>query len=177
MIELKFYRDGEYVYINNPDGTTKRVAIEDFEDMFDVDTAELPAYTSSDAGKVLAVNSNGTGLEWDESGGGIDFSNPEYISFFTKNLETVDVGGTKSYGGENLNVRINDINYPDWEEEEGYIYLLTGFNAPYGTTLSKFYLDVTSGYVNFVVANNKDSSTSITSGHNIADAVRFRLTQ
>lgn len=31
MIELKFYRDDEYVYINNPDGTTKRVAIEDFE--------------------------------------------------------------------------------------------------------------------------------------------------
>ena len=31
MIELKFYRDDEYVYINNPDGTTKRVAVEDFE--------------------------------------------------------------------------------------------------------------------------------------------------
>lgn len=31
MIEMKFYRDDEYVYINNPDGTTKRVPIEDFE--------------------------------------------------------------------------------------------------------------------------------------------------
>lgn len=31
MIPLKFYRDDEYVYINNPDGTTKRVPIEDFE--------------------------------------------------------------------------------------------------------------------------------------------------
>ena len=68
MIELKFYRDDEYVYINNPDGTTKRVAIEDFEAMFDVDTSELPAYTSSDAGKVLVVNNDGTGLEWGESG-------------------------------------------------------------------------------------------------------------
>lgn len=67
MIELKFYRDDEYVYINNPDGTTKRVPIEDFENTFNVDTAELPAYTSSDAGKVLAVNSGGTGVEWDES--------------------------------------------------------------------------------------------------------------
>lgn len=69
MIELKFYRDDEYVYINNPDGTTKRVAIEDFESAFDVDTSVLPAYTSSDAGKVLAVNSDGTGIEWGESGG------------------------------------------------------------------------------------------------------------
>lgn len=70
MIELKFYRDGEYVYINNPDGTTKRVAIEDFENTFNVDTAELPSYTSSDAGKVLVVNNDGTGLEWAEGGGG-----------------------------------------------------------------------------------------------------------
>lgn len=31
MIEMKFYRDDEYVYINNPDGTTKRATIEDFE--------------------------------------------------------------------------------------------------------------------------------------------------
>lgn len=31
MIPMKFYRDDEYVYINNPDGTTKKVAIEDFE--------------------------------------------------------------------------------------------------------------------------------------------------
>ena len=31
MIEMTFYRDDEYVYINNPDGTTKRVPIEDFE--------------------------------------------------------------------------------------------------------------------------------------------------
>lgn len=68
MIELKFYRDDEYVYINNPDGTTKRVVIEDFEAMFDVDTAELPTYTSSDAGKVLVVNNDGTGLEWGEGG-------------------------------------------------------------------------------------------------------------
>ena len=70
MIELKFYRDYEYVYINNPDGTTKRVTIEDFENTFNVDTAELPTYTSSDAGKVLVVNSDGTGLEWAEGGGG-----------------------------------------------------------------------------------------------------------
>ena len=34
MIELKFYRDDEYVYINNPDGTTKRATIEDFEKVF-----------------------------------------------------------------------------------------------------------------------------------------------
>ena len=52
MIELKFYRDDEYVYINNPDGTTRKVAIEDFEGAFDVDTSELPAYTSSDKGVI-----------------------------------------------------------------------------------------------------------------------------
>lgn len=31
MIEMKFYRDDEYVYINNPDGTTRKVTIEGFE--------------------------------------------------------------------------------------------------------------------------------------------------
>lgn len=34
MIEMKFYRDDEYVYLNNPDGTTKRATIEDFEKVF-----------------------------------------------------------------------------------------------------------------------------------------------
>lgn len=76
MIELKFYRDDEYVYINNPDGTTRKVPIEDFESVFDVDTSELPAYTSSDAGKVLTVNNDGTGLEWGESGGGVEIIGP-----------------------------------------------------------------------------------------------------
>lgn len=33
MIKVTFYRDGEYVYINNPDGTTKRMTIADFESM------------------------------------------------------------------------------------------------------------------------------------------------
>ena len=33
MIKMTFYRDGEYVYINNPDGTTKRMTITDFESM------------------------------------------------------------------------------------------------------------------------------------------------
>ena len=70
MIPLKFYRDDEYVYINNPNGVTKKMTIAEFEDAFEADTSELPSYTSSDAGKVLAVNSGGTGLEWAESSGG-----------------------------------------------------------------------------------------------------------
>ena len=80
MIPLKFYRDDEYVYINNPDGTTKRVPIEDFESVFDVDTAELPAYTSSDGGKVLTVNNDGTGLEWGEIAS-IDYLYPITIGY------------------------------------------------------------------------------------------------
>ena len=93
MIPLKFYRDDNYVYYNNPNGITKKMTIADFEslmsneselpaytssnngEVLSVDSdgdlewaslppAELPAYTSSDGGKVLAVNSGGTGLEW-----------------------------------------------------------------------------------------------------------------
>lgn len=31
MIEMKYYRDNEYVYINNTDGITKKISIADFE--------------------------------------------------------------------------------------------------------------------------------------------------
>lgn len=93
MIELKFYRDDEYVYINNPDGTTKRVAIEDFENTFNVDTSELPAYTSSDAGKVLVVNNDGTGLEWGEMPS-IDYLYPVTV---THNSETDSYTLDKTY--------------------------------------------------------------------------------
>lgn len=72
MIPLNFYRDNEYVYYNNPNGITKKMTISDFEAMMS-DESELPAYTSSDGGKVLTVNSGGTGLEWGEVSGGNDF--------------------------------------------------------------------------------------------------------
>lgn len=80
MITLKFYRDDEYVYINNPNGTTKQMSIEDFFSVFDVDTSVLPAYTLSDAGKILTVNNAGTGLEWGESGG-VDYLYPVTITY------------------------------------------------------------------------------------------------
>ena len=70
MIPLNFYRDDNYVYYNNPNGITKKMTISDFEAVFNADASELPTYNSSDGGKVLAVNSGGTGLEWSESGGG-----------------------------------------------------------------------------------------------------------
>lgn len=93
MIPLNFYRDDEYVYINNPDGTTKRVPIEDFENTFNADTAELPAYTSSDAGKVLTVNSGGTGVEWGEIAS-IDYLYPVTVTY---NSETDSYTLDKTY--------------------------------------------------------------------------------
>lgn len=73
MIPVRFYRDDEYVYYNNPNGITKKMTIADFEAVFNADTSELPTYTSSDGGKVLTVNSGGTGLEWSEnSGSGVE---------------------------------------------------------------------------------------------------------
>lgn len=93
MIPLKFYRDDEYVYINNPDGTTKRVAIDDFESVFDVDTSELPAYTSADSGKVLTVNNDGTGLEWGDIAS-IDYLYPVTVTY---NSETDSYTLDKTY--------------------------------------------------------------------------------
>ena len=68
MIEMKFYRDDEYVYINNPDGTTKRVPIEDFEAVMS-GKSELPTYSSTNSGEVLSVDSDGD-LEWTRVSGG-----------------------------------------------------------------------------------------------------------
>lgn len=119
MIEMKFYRDDEYVYYNNPNGITKKMTIADFESMMSgeselpeyssssqgkvlsVDSdgdlewaslppAELPAYTSSDGGKVLSVNSGGTGVEWDEPQSGV----PTYGSGDAGKVLTVNSGGT-----------------------------------------------------------------------------------
>lgn len=130
MIELKFYRDDEYVYINNPDGTTKRVAIEDFEAIFDVDTAELPAYTSSDAGKVLVVNSDGTGLEWGEASSlavvgymiaAIDEQNPVTISPTSSSEVTLDSIGYFTDMSFSVELQ-NHPEYSDWS--------LVGFKSP-----------------------------------------------
>lgn len=71
MIPLKFYRDDEYVYYNNPNGITKKMSIADFEALFSEGgvSSDIPTYDSSDSGKILTVNSGGTGLEWSEKGG------------------------------------------------------------------------------------------------------------
>ena len=79
MIPLKFYRDDEYVYYNNPNGITKKMTIADFEAMMSGES-ELPAYSSSNDGEVLSVDSSGN-LEWKTlpapSGGGAFIINAE----------------------------------------------------------------------------------------------------
>lgn len=62
MIPLKFYRDDEYVYYNNPNGITKKMTIAEFESMMSGESG-LPAYSSSNDGEVLSVDSDGD-LEW-----------------------------------------------------------------------------------------------------------------
>ena len=62
MIPVKFYRDENYVYVNNPNGMTKKMTIEAFEAAFEADVAELPAVTEADLGGVLTVTSDG--LAW-----------------------------------------------------------------------------------------------------------------
>lgn len=62
MIPMTFYRDDEYVYYNNPNGITKKMTIAEFEAMMSGDS-ELPAYSSSNSGEVLSVDSDGD-LEW-----------------------------------------------------------------------------------------------------------------
>lgn len=42
MIEMKFYRDDEYVYINNPDGTTRKMTIEEFDEWLNPPEPEPP---------------------------------------------------------------------------------------------------------------------------------------
>ena len=93
MIKMTFYRDDEYVYINNPDGTTKKMSIADFESVFGADTSELPAYTSADSGKVLTVNNDGTGLEWGEIAS-IDYLYPVTVTY---NSETDSYTLDKTY--------------------------------------------------------------------------------
>ena len=62
MIPLKFYRDDNYVYYNNPNGITKKMSIADFESLMS-NESELPEYSSSNQGDVLSVDSDGD-LEW-----------------------------------------------------------------------------------------------------------------
>ena len=74
MIELKFYRDDEYVYYNNPNGITKKITIADFEAVM-----------------------NGTGGGGGETGGGVlvvsyDNETTEINKSYKEIKEAVDSG-------------------------------------------------------------------------------------
>ena len=70
MIPLRFFRDDKNVYYNNPDGTTKSMTIQEFEEHFSGGSGGLPEYDSGNAGEVLSVDSDGK-LKWaDLSPGG-----------------------------------------------------------------------------------------------------------
>lgn len=51
MIEIKFYRDGSKVYVNNPGGRTIEMSISKFEEIL----SGLPAIGDEDEDKVLTV--------------------------------------------------------------------------------------------------------------------------
>lgn len=63
MIPLRFYRDDKNVYYNNPNGTTKSMTIQEFEEHFSVGSGGLPEYDSGNAGEVLSVDDGGN-LTW-----------------------------------------------------------------------------------------------------------------
>lgn len=64
MIPLKFYRDDNYVYYNNPNGITKKMTIAEFEAMMSGEGgSDIPEHSSSNQGEVLSVDANGD-LEW-----------------------------------------------------------------------------------------------------------------
>lgn len=63
MIPLRFYRDDKNVYYNNPDGTTKSMTIQEFEEHFSGGSGGLPEYDSGNAGEVLSVDAGGN-LTW-----------------------------------------------------------------------------------------------------------------
>ena len=102
MIPLKFYRDDNYVYYNNPNGITKKMSIADFEALMGGE-CELPTYSSSNSGEVLAVDSDGD-LEWKSlpaPSGGL-----EYVGYLTlQNKNTSDIAN-----GTARDCAINDIS-------------------------------------------------------------------
>lgn len=129
MISLNFYRDDEYVYYNNPNGITKKMAIAEFEAIMSGDSVlpeyssssqgkvlsvdsdgdlecaslppdELPAYSSSDHGEVLSVDANGD-LEW---GSLPPAELPAYTSSDGGKVLTVNSGGTGVEWGEGVMV-------------------------------------------------------------------------
>lgn len=65
MIPLRFYRDKTHVYVNNPDGSTKKMSIADFEAMLNGSGGggDIPEHSSSNQGDVLSVDANGD-LVW-----------------------------------------------------------------------------------------------------------------
>lgn len=136
MIPLKFYRDDDYVYYNNPNGITKKMAIADFESIFDVDASELPAYTSSDAGKVLTVNSGGTGLEWGEVGGDLQISFTGDISEASTSIN-ISYNEIKNAVLSGKAVRL--VQPPEAEGSEFYsVYTLATFEEDDGTYYATF---------------------------------------
>lgn len=74
MIPLRFYRDDKNVYYNNPDGTTKSMTIQEFEEHFSGGSGGLPEYDSGNAGEVLSVDAGGD-LTWRTlpPGGGVTY--------------------------------------------------------------------------------------------------------
>lgn len=136
MIPLNFYRDDDYVYYNNPNGITKKMTIADFEAVFDADSSELPSYTSSDGGKVLTVNSGGTGLEWGEVSGDIQIRFTDNISE-TTTIIPISYNEIKNAVLSGKAVRLVQP-YEEDDSEYYTVYTLSSFENDSGTYYAYF---------------------------------------
>lgn len=105
MIPLRFFRDKTHVYINNPDGTTKKMTIAEFEAMLEGSGgggSDIPEHSSSNQGEVLSVDSNGD-LVWTSLppvGGGLEYAG--YLVLKNKNTSAIANGSYRDCG-------VNDI--------------------------------------------------------------------
>lgn len=103
MIPLRFFRDKSHVYVNNPDGTTIKMSIAEFESMLNGEGgSDIPEHTSSNQGEVLSVDANGD-LVWKTlppAGGGLEYVG--YLILDNKNTSNIANGAFRDCSVNNV---------------------------------------------------------------------------
>lgn len=109
MIPVRFYRDDKNVYYNNPDGTTKQMTIQEFEQHFSGGSGDLPEYSAANQGEMLSVDSDGHLVWATPPGGGLTYVG---MADGTKQLSGTLESGT------NTIITIDEWAYTDAEGED-----------------------------------------------------------
>ena len=141
MIELKFFTDGEKVYLNNDKGITREVDLSAL-----TGGGGLPDFSGSDAGKYVTPKSDGS-LEWKNlpSGGlnivGFMFAQPsEAVTISALSATNVDLTDLTYYSDYDLYEPLQ--NAPDYDvpllitfsaEASGFRAIASNVKAPYDT--------------------------------------------